>query len=255
MAKIKGIDRTKCIGCARCVRDCVASHLFLSGAKATMRDNNCIGCGHCYAVCPVEAITMDSEEDCGELVDLSVIDSHQLLQGMKSRRSIRCFKAEPVEQEKLDMIIEAGRYSPTGSNAENVAFTILGSKQPEIEAQCVEIFRRGAGIASPILSYLKNFEIDDHFFFKGAPLVIVVSSRSDINAGIACGHMELMANSLGLGVLYSGFFVVCTALSAKIKKTLDLPDGHKVHACMVIGYPDMKYLRIPPRKPAKVKTL
>ena len=67
--------------------------------------------------------------------------------------------------------------------------------------------------------------------------------------------MELMAESLGLGVLYSGFFVACTRLSRKLRKMLDLPKGHKVITCMVIGYPAVKYQRIVPRKPLQSRTL
>jgi len=45
----------------------------------------------------------------------------------------------------------------------------------------------------------------DSFFFKGAPLVIIVSARNEVDAALASSYMEIMAESLGLGVLYSGF--------------------------------------------------
>lgn len=67
--------------------------------------------------------------------------------------------------------------------------------------------------------------------------------------------MELMAYNLGLGVLYSGFFVICTKLSGKLKEMLQLPKGHKVISCLVMGYPDVKYQRIPPRKEIQTKVL
>ena len=88
-----------------------------------------------------------------------------------------------------------------------------------------------------------------------APLVIVVSSKSDVNAGLASSYMELMAESQGLGVLYSGFFVICSRLSAKIKGMLERPKGDRVITCMVIGYPAVKYQRIAPRKEIRVKEL
>lgn len=79
--------------------------------------------------------------------------------------------------------------------------------------------------------------------------------ESSINAGLASGYMELMANSLELGVLYSGFFVICTKLSRKLKKLLQLPKGHEVISCLVIGYTDIKYQRIAPRKPLQINKL
>ncbi|MBR1531190.1 MAG: nitroreductase family protein [Eubacterium sp.] len=250
------INKDACIGCGQCVKDCVASALYIEGGKAKLR-KGCIECGHCFAVCPVGAIDMPeySKDGCGEYVPMTEIDSDTLLEAMKSRRTIRQYKDTPVEQEKIDKILEAGRYAPTGANSQNVAFTILGSKQDDLERECVKLFRTGVNIGKKFSDSLKNTDINDTFFFKGAPLVIVVSGHDTVNATLASAYMEIEANSLGLGVLYSGFFVACTKLNPKIKAMLKLPKGHKAVTCMIIGYPDVKYKRIPPRKPIKFKEL
>lgn len=250
------INNEKCIGCGKCVSDCVGSHLRIENGKAVPGSAGCIGCGHCYAICPMEAVTVSGvEPDQGELVSMTEFDSARLLQAMKSRRTIRQFKPDAVEPEKLQMILEAGRYAPTGSNSQTVNFTILGSRQEEIEGICVNTFRKGVGAAGKLSDFLKNFKIDDRFFFKGAPLVIVVSSKSAVDAGLASSYMELMAESLGLGVLYSGFFIACTRMLPKLRGILKLPKGHKAVTCMVIGYPNVKYCRIPGRNDIQSKTL
>ena len=136
-----------------------------------------------------------------------------------------------------------------------VSYTILGSKQKEAEEICLNLFRKGKKFGSVFASYLKRIEIDDDFFFKGAPLVIVVASKSTVDGSLASSYMEIMAESLGLGVLYSGFFVMCSKMSHSLKKLLDLEKGYDVVTCMVIGYPDVKYQRIVPRKELKVKKL
>jgi len=250
------IDSNKCILCKKCINDCVANALYIEDKKVKLR-GGCIECGHCFAVCPEGAIDMPAYDtsDCGEVFDMSELDSQRFLQALKSRRTIRQYKDVPVEQEKIDMILEAGRYAPTGANSQNVAYTILGSKQDEIEKECVKLFKAGVGIGSKFSKSLKQQNIDDNFFFKGAPLVIVVSGREKVNATLASAYMELTANSLGLGVLYSGFFCGCAALSPKIKRMLSLPKGHTAVTCMVIGYPKVKYTRIAPRKELKVKKL
>jgi len=250
------IDNEKCIGCGLCVKDCVCSHLSLTDQHASAAEAGCIECGHCFAICPTNAIKITGY-DCNEesIVSMTEFDSDKLLSAMKSRRSIRQFKAKTIEEDKLQKILEAGRYAPTGSNAQDVTFTILGSKQNEAEEMCVKMFRKGKKLGGSFNSYLKNLDITDDFFFKGAPLVVVLSSKSNINAGLASSYMELMAYNLGLGVLYSGFFVICAKLSRKLRDLLQLPDGHEVVSCMVIGYSDVEYRRIAPRKEPKVKIL
>ena len=86
-------------------------------------------------------------------------------------------------------------------------------------------------------------------------MVIVVSSKSNVNAGLASAYMEIMAESLGLGVLYSGFFVVCAKISGKLRKLIQLPKGHKIVSCIIIGHPAVKYQRIVPRKETNSKAL
>ena len=250
------IDKEKCIGCAKCVKDCVAFALYIENGKANVREG-CIECGHCFAICPVGAVDMPAydKSDSEAVTNLSEINSETLLAGIKSRRTIRQYKSTPVEKEKLDMILKAGQYAPTGGNSQNVAFTILGSKQDEIERECVKLFRAGVGVGSVFSKMLKNTEISDNFFFKGAPLVIVVSGHSEVNATIAAAYMELEANSLGLGVLYSGFFCSCAKINPKIRSALKLPKGHKAVCCLIMGYPDVKYERTAPRKQHEIKTL
>lgn len=250
------IDREKCIGCGKCVKDCVAFALYIKDNKANVREG-CIECGHCFSICPVGAVDMPAydKSDCEKITSLSEIDSETLLAGIKSRRTVRQYKNIPVEKEKIDKILKAGQYAPTGGNSQNVAFTILGSKQAELERECVKLFRAGVGVGSKFSKSLKNTEITDNFFFKGAPLVIVVSGHDAVNATIASAYMELTANSLGLGALYSGFFCACAKLNPKIKSALNLPKGHKVVTCIIFGYPDVKYERIAPRKEHKVNTL
>ena len=171
------IDADKCIVCSNCINDCPNSYLFL-----------------------------ENDEVDEKVVLMSEIDPETLLKAMKSRRTIRQFKPNPVEDEKIEKILEAGRYSPTGANRQMVSYTILGSKQREAEEICLNLFRKGKRFGSAFTSYLKRIEIDDDFFFKGAPLVIVVASKSTVDGGLASSYMEIMAESLGLGVLYSGFF-------------------------------------------------
>ena len=250
------INEEKCIGCSLCVKDCPSSNLYLENGKAHTNGIGCIECGHCYAICPQNAVSIEGYPCKDEaVVPMTEIDSDTLLAAMKSRRSVRRFTSQPVEKEKLRKILEAGRYAPTGANAQNISYTILGSKQSQAEKICVDLFRKGKKLASPFISFLKRIEITDDFFFKGAPLVIVVSSQNKVNASLASAYMEIMAENLGLGVLYSGFFAMCAKFSGKLRKLIRLPKGEEVVSCLIIGYPAVKYQRIAPRKKLRARKL
>ena len=251
------IDSAKCVGCAECVRDCPMSHLYLENGKARAHDGACLECGHCFAVCPQGAVDMTNYNTsvCGPAVPMSEFDSNRLLEAMRSRRSVRRFTSEPVSERELDMILEAGRCCPTAKNTQNVAYTVLGSKQEAIERECVNLFRRASKLASAFSETIRNVEIGDDFFFKGAPLAIVVSSDSEIDAALASSYMELMAASLGLGAFYCGYFTACCRMSAKVRGMLALPEGHKAVTCLVVGHPAVEYKRTVPRKPLRKTVL
>ncbi len=85
--------------------------------------------------------------------------------------------------------------------------------------------------------------------------MIVVSGKNRVNASLAAAYMEIMAESLGLGVLYSGFFTVCARLGKRLRKLIELPKGEKVVTCLIVGYPAVNYQRIVPRKALKAKEL
>lgn len=247
------INKSLCIGCGKCVRDCVSEKIKLVDGKAQFMYEKCLECGHCYAICPVEAVSLPGYDAVSEHpFDLSELDSDKLLLGMKSRRTIRQFRDEPVSQEMIDKIIEAGRYCPTGTNSQDYTFTVIQNKLGDFEKEAVRTFRMAQKAATPFSDYIKNVTIDDNFFFKGAPLVIVVSGKGESSSYLASSYMELMAASLGLGVLYSGFFVGVAKLNPKVKNMLKLEKGYSPVSCLVIGHPAVEYKRIPPRKDARV---
>lgn len=251
------INKDKCIGCGKCVKDCVAGKIKLVDGKAEFMFSRCIECGHCYAVCPVGAVSMTNFPDAEDerCVSMTEFDSDKLLAAMKSRRTIRQFSDRAVSDEDIEKILEAGRYCPTGTNAQDFSFTVLRGKKDEAEKEAVKFFRTAQKAATPFSSYIKHFEIDDRFFFKGAPVVILVSSKGSTSGCLASSYMELMAYSLGLGVLYSGFFVAAAKFNKKLSAILEQEKGGKLVTCLVIGYPAVDYERIPPRKEAKVKRL
>lgn len=162
------INKEKCIGCSLCVNDCPNGYLHIENGKACItEDAGCIECGHCFAVCPKQAIVMKNYPVTNEpVVSMTEIDNEVLLTAMKSRRTIRHFKSQAVEQSIIDKILEAGQYCPTATNAQNVNFTILGNRQRKIEKECVSLFRKIQKIAAPFVKIVRGMEIDEDFFLR-----------------------------------------------------------------------------------------
>lgn len=247
------IDKEKCIGCGLCAKDCVGFDITIENKKAVAHGASCIKCGHCEAICPNKAVTLEGYEDSIEDFSEQVrLDPKQLLDAIKTRRTCRQFTAEPVSQEIINMIIEAGRLAPTGTNAQGTSYVILNKKKAECEATAVKMFKKVLGIGKVILPMLKNMNIDDNFFFKKAPLVIVVLGKDKVSASLAAENMAFMAEANGLGVLFSGFFTTCFSLSKKIRKIAGIKGKVYPVTTLVIGYPVAKYHRTVHRKAANV---
>ena len=118
------------------------------------------------------------------------------------RRSIRKFKPTPVERELIEKLLEAADAAPSACNKRPLEFFAVTN-----EEKLGEISRAG------IFTRMK------------APLVIVVSGKGNTSACLASSYMELMAERLGLGVHYSGFFVAAAKLNPKIGSMLKLEKG------------------------------
>lgn len=238
------VDEEKCIGCRQCISDCPMGKIGLNkNNKATILSQDCMKCGHCTAVCPTEAISISGyEEEPYRISELKSVDPEDLLDTIIKRRTVRKFQNKEVSNEDFNKIIDAGRWTARGKNNQDVRYVIIEHNKENVEKIAVTIFRRLIKILGVFGSSYKDFEIDDQFFFKNAPLVIGVISNNTVDASLVAGNMTLMAESMGLGVLNSGFFSFAIKLSGKIRKILDIKRKESV-ITLVIGHPAVKYRR------------
>ena len=234
-------------------------------------------CGHCTSICPKKAITMTGfdepaieltnsqrldlnyasqlKKDPIEITNNQKLDSDELLMAIKSRRSIRKFKDKDVPLEIIKQIIEAGRYTPSAKNSQDVSYIVLDNKKEVYEKEAVKFFRRIKPIADIAVKHSKEVTIDDNFFFKHAPISIMIVTKDKISGSLAASNMALMAESYGLGVLFSGYFSDVANNSLRLKKLLNLKQRDHVVTTLVIGYPDVKYRRTAQKEAANVRYL
>lgn len=272
------VNKGNCIGCGLCVRDCLRNTIFMREGKAEIDVSGCIKCGHCIAVCPQDAVSLGSIENIQWDSDVSgpkrgsAPEAEAFLDFLKFRRSIRQYKKHEIEPEKIEAIIEAGRYSPTAGNRQKNRFIILKENIEQVRKAAIETLRHAATDESKDLGereiYRKSWTrmYDDYaegrrdgLFFNAPAVILIVSDENnhcaEIDGGIAASRMELQANALGLGVCYIGFLNTAMEFDGRIKEMAGLKEDEKLAVAFVTGYADVEYQRPAPRKPANVRKL
>lgn len=150
---------------------------------------------------------------------------NEVLKVIRTRRTVRRFKRNSVEDEKLQTILDAGRWAPSFSNLQPWKFIVI--KNPGIKGALDEAARKN----------VLRLGINE------APVVILVcvDRRIDplhaIEAGAAATqNMTLAASSLGLGAGWIGIWG--TEAEASIQKLFRLPETVRVVSLLPIGIPD-----------------
>lgn len=259
------IDMSTCIGCGKCVRDCFPGALTMGPSNPILEyPDRCLGCGHCIAVCPKEAVSDDAlnmEESYAEKPEKT---PYNLLRSMQFRRSCRHYTPEKITEEELNLLLSAARACPTAKNLQGTRYiAVTESISPLLDAALEGLgevgkmqlqtatdpseIRRAKNFIGWAETRADNKNFDPLFFH--APLLLMFVSEGDPrDAAAAAAYTELMAWHLGLGCLYSGYFTACAAGSKKIQEMLRLQPGETVVRCLVLGHPDVKFLRTAPRK-------
>ena len=86
------------------------------------------------------------------------------------------------------------------------------------------------------------------FLFRNAPAVVFIAAERADDAGLAAQNMELMAASLGLGMLFNGYLCRAADEVPAVRAFLEAEEK-PLQMCMLLGYPAVSYLRTAPRLP------
>lgn len=255
------VDTALCTGCGQCQADCLNGAILVKNGKARAPEGPCLLCGHCVAVCPVGAVSipdydMADVEPCG---DGPAVAPERLLKLIKERRSVRRFTPQKIEEEKLRLLFEAGRYTATAKNNQDCLFILVQRERDELARRvwgCVERMEpqwREDPLLRNFVFFLRRYQRDsrDDSLLRNAPAVLFVCSQWPLDAGLAAQNIELMAVSLGLGVQYNGYLQRLVESSPELKSWLGAED-RTVKACLLLGYPDVRYRRTAPRREAQV---
>jgi len=198
----------------------------------------------------------------------------EILEGIKTRRSIRGFKRQPITRDVMQKILEAASNSPSYTNTQPWEVVVVsGKEKDDLGRKLLELAKVKAP-TSPDISmpkgwppgleersrvhgsrrlstlgvardneegreklYLMNFE------FYGAPCAVFLffdrslGEWSIFDMGLFTQNLILSAHSLGVA---SCLQASVTNYAPEIKKFLSIAESKKLVICISMGYPDEK---------------
>jgi nitroreductase len=141
----------------------------------------------------------------------------------KKRYSARSYKPEPVEDGKLQLVLEAARLAPTAANRQ--AFRLIVVPTRNRESELLRIYKRPWFVQAPVVICICTVPNEAWVRSDG-------KSYSDIDAAIVMDHLILAAADLGLGTCWIGAFDPVAA-----REVLGIPEQANPIAFTPLGYP------------------
>lgn len=161
----------------------------------------------------------------------------ETLQCTETRRSIRKFKPQQVEQETVREIVAAAAYAPSWKNTQVTRYTIV--ENADIKAKIAEEatlgFEHNKGIinGAPALVVVTMVHGRSGFERDGSYTTSKEDRWEVFDAGLATQTFSLAAHDKGLGCVILGIFD-----ENKVAEIIGLDEGQKVAALVAMGYAD-----------------
>lgn len=172
------------------------------------------------------------------------------LQAILTRRSTRKYDSRMVEKEKIEQILEAGRYAPSGSNSQTTHFIVLTKEETlkDLKDLVQKAFAK-MELKEDMYSSLKNSinaaRNGNYTFHYNAPIFIVVANQKGYGnamADSACAleNMMVAANALDLGSCWINQLHWLDE-DEDIRQYLyqkGLEENETITGSLIIGYPE-----------------
>jgi nitroreductase len=142
---------------------------------------------------------------------------------IRARYSVRAYKPTPVEEEKLQQVLEAARLAPTAANRQPFRLIVIATEGREEEVQ--RIYSRKWLTQAPLVICACAVPAEGWVRMDGKPYV-------DVDVTIAMDHLILAARALDLGTCWIADFDPAAA-----REVLGLPEGVEPVAFTPLGYP------------------
>ena len=148
----------------------------------------------------------------------------EYLELIRKRYSVRAYKSDPVSDELLAQVLEAGRLAPTAANKQPFRIIVIHTKRRE--AELGRIYHRDWFIQAPLILCVCTVRAEawKRAMYDG-------KSHADVDATIVMDHMVLAAADLGLGTCWIAAFDPAAA-----REVLGLPPEVEPVLFAPLGY-------------------
>lgn len=286
------IDPDVCKKCGSCAMTCPVMVLQQEEKRTIPKIDDaqlkiCFRCGQCVSICPQGAISHSHyPEGTVNLVRPEVLPTYdQVLELVRSRRSIRLYKKTKVEREVIEKVLDVARRGPSGHNEQSTEFVVIQDEKMIHEigrltaaglkklampfrysiGRLIMRFMIGPRGAAYVAELAPEFEALADMHNSGTDIIIheppvlllfcadsVGGTFAATNATLAVHNAALAAETLGLGCFYTGFVVTVSERDDSIARLAGLPETHQIYGALAMGYPRLKFKKWPERNPAKV---
>ena len=142
---------------------------------------------------------------------------------IETRYSVRSYKPAPIEDHKLQQVLEAARLAPTAANKQAIQFVVVHTEGREEELK--RIYNRDWFVQAPVVVCACGIPAENWVRKDG-------KNYNDVDVGIAMDHLILAAANAGLGTCWIGAFD-----AEATREVLALPDGVEPIVFTPLGYP------------------
>mgnify|MGYP000903898726 CR=1 FL=1 len=167
---------------------------------------------------------------------------NETLNIIRSRRSIRKYTAQLVNDENLRAILDAAVYAPSAMNSQGWHFSVV--RGAEMLAKIRAVMTQNM-LASGVQRMVERASVPGFVPFYNAPVLVILSADpaykfAQMDCGIAVQTIALAAESLGIGscIMASTELLFANDADGSLSRELGFPPGYKHMVSICLGYKD-----------------
>ncbi len=168
----------------------------------------------------------------------------EVLEAIKTRRSIRKYKPTPVDDKSIELVLEAAHWAPSWANTQCWRFIVV--RDNNIKAELANTLSDNNPATDAIKSVPVVIVACAELGKAGYKLGESATDKGEFwymfDVALAMQNLTLIAHSLGLGTVHVGLFN-----AKKAAAILEIPQGFCVVEMIPLGYPDQEP-KVRPRK-------